>query len=121
MIRVIIILFSVFYLSCNDNKSEIILDETSKNEIVVQKIKIDSVWSGHRVKFSLFTHRNRQYIAYYNSNRNMVVGQRDLTSNKFDLHVMPSPPRDKKSKERRERFSATEIGWDSQFNYHGSR
>ena len=113
MIKLIIILFSVFYLSCNDDKSEIILDETSKNEIVVEKIKIDSVWSGHRVKFSLFTHRNRQYIAYYNSNRNMVVGQRDLTSNKFDLHVMPSPPRDKKLKERRERFSATEIGWDS--------
>ena len=113
MKRVIIILFSVFYLSCNDNKSEIIIDETFKNEIVVQKIKIDSVWSGHRVKFSLLTDENRQYIAYYNANRNMVVGQRDLTNNKFDLHVMPSPPRDKKSKERRERFSATEIGWDS--------
>ena len=42
MIRVIIILFSVFYLSCNDDKSEIIIDETFKNEIVVQKIKIDS-------------------------------------------------------------------------------
>ncbi len=113
MKRVFIILFSVFYLSCNDNKSEIIIDETFKNEIVVQKIKIDSVWSGHRVKFSLLTDENRQYIAYYNANRNMVVGQRDLTNNKFDLHVMPSPPRDKKSKERRERFSATEIGWDS--------
>ena len=43
MIRVIIILFTVFYLSCDRNKSEIILDETSKKEIVVKKIKIDSV------------------------------------------------------------------------------
>ena len=105
MKRVIIILFSVFYLSCNDNKSEIIIDETFKNEIVVQKIKIDSVWSGHRVKFSLLTHENRQYIAYYNANRNMVVGQRDLTNNKFDLHVMPSPPRDKKSEIKRKILS----------------
>ena len=40
MKRVIIILFSVFYLSCNDNKSEIIIDETFKNEIVVQKLKL---------------------------------------------------------------------------------
>ena len=87
-------------MSCNDDKSEIILDETSKNEIVVQKIKIDSVWSGHRVKFSLFTHRNRQYIAYYNSNRNMVVGQRELYKDNFDLQ-MPSPPRDEKLKDKK--------------------
>ena len=113
MKRVIIILFSVFYLSCNDNKSEIIIDETFKNEIVVQKIKIDSVWSGHRVKFSLLTHENRQYIAYYNANRNMVVGQRELSKDNFDLYQMPAPKRLKNAEYKRERISSTEVGWDS--------
>ena len=113
MIRVIIILFTVFYLSCDSNKSEIILDETSKKEIVVQKIKIDSVWSGHRVKFSLLTHKNRQYIAYYNANRNMVVGQRELSNDKFDLYQMPAPKRLKNAEDKRGRISSTEVGWDS--------
>ena len=113
MKRVIIILFSVFYLSCNDNKSEIIIDETFKNEIVVQKIKIDSVWSGHRVKFSLLTHENRQYIAYYNANRNMVVGQRELSKDNFDLYQMPAPKRLKNAEYKRGRISSTEVGWDS--------
>ena len=108
-----IILFSVFYLSCNDNKSEIIIDETFKNEIVVQKIKIDSVWSGHRVKFSLLTHENRQYIAYYNANRNMVVGQRELSKDNFDLYQMPAPKRLKNAEYKRGRISSTEVGWDS--------
>ena len=107
-----IILFSVFYLSCNDNKSEIIIDESFKNEIVVQKIKIDSVWSGHRVKFSLLTHENRQYIAYYNANRNMVVGQRELSKDNFDLYQMPAPKRLKNAEYKRGRISSTEVGWE---------
>ena len=49
-----------------------------------QTIKIDSVWAGHPVGFSLYTHGNRQYIAYYNANRNTVVGQRDLDEKKFE-------------------------------------
>ena len=69
-----------------------------KMKLSLKKLKSTQFGQDIGVKFSLFTHRNRQYIAYYNSNRNMVVGQRDLTSNKFDLHVMPSPPRDKKLK-----------------------
>ena len=111
MIRVIIILF--FYLSCDYKKSEIIIDQTSKKETVIQKIKIDSVWSGHRVKFSLLTNENRQYVAYYNANRNMVVGQRELSNDKFDLYQMPAPKRLKNVENKRGRISSTEVGWDS--------
>ena len=121
MKRVIIILFSVFYLSCNDDKSEIILDETSKNEIVVEKIKIDSVWSGHRVKFSLLTDENRQYIAYYNANRNMVVGQRELSKDNFDLYQMPAPKRLKNAEYKKANFfNRGRLGF-TQFNYYSSR
>ena len=111
MIRIIIILF--FYLSCDYKKSEIIIYQTSKKETVIQKIKIDSVWSGHRVKFSLLTNENRQYVAYYNANRNMVVGQRELSDDKFDLYQMPAPKRLKNVENKRGRISSTEVGWDS--------
>ena len=111
MIRIIIILF--FYLSCDYKKSEIIIDQTSKKETVIQKIKIDSVWSGHRVKFSLLTNENRQYVAYYNANRNMVVGQRELSNDKFDLYQMPAPKGLKNVENKRGRISSTEVGWDS--------
>ena len=101
-------------VSCSENHQiEIIIDESDQTESVVQKIEIDSVWSGHRVNFSLLTHKDRQYIAYYNSNRNMIVGQRDLTDNKFDIYRMPAPKRLKNLEEKRSRISATEVGWDS--------
>ena len=100
-------------MSCDYKKSEIIFDQTSKKETVIQKIKIDSVWSGHRVKFSLLTNENRQYVAYYNANRNMVVGQRELSNDKFDLYQMPAPKRLKNVENKRSRISSTEVGWDS--------
>ncbi len=53
---------------------ELTIDETENTITVEQIIKIDSVWAGHPVGFSLYTHGKRQYIAYYNANRNMVVG-----------------------------------------------
>jgi hypothetical protein len=52
-------------------------------ESVEQIINIDSVWAGHPLVFRLLTHQSRQYIAYYNTNRNMVVGQRNLEEDKF--------------------------------------
>ena len=43
-------------VSCSENHQiEIIIDESDQTESVVQRIEIDSVWSGHRVNFSLLT------------------------------------------------------------------
>ena len=72
----------------------VVIDETYKAEYVEKTIPIDSVWAGHPVGFSLYTHDTRQYIAYYNSNRNMVVGQRDLADDVFELHMMPATSRE---------------------------
>ena len=103
-----------FFSRCNDlPKKEIVIDESHLQESVVQIVEIDSVWSGHSVGFSLLTHQERQYIAYYNANRNMVVGQRDLSDERFTLFKLPSPPRDPEIPERSKRYSATQIGWDS--------
>ena len=85
----------------------IVIDETSNKKIIDNYMVIDSVWSGHPVGFCLMTHKNRQYIAYYNANRNMVVGQRDLKDDKFLLHIMPATTRETNQ------GTSTLLGWDS--------
>ncbi len=88
-------------------KKQVIIDESNIKESIIQKIVIDKVWAGHPVGFSLLTHGNRQYIAYYNANRNMVLGQRNLDDDKFDLHVMPATSRETHG------GTSTVLGWDS--------
>lgn len=85
----------------------IVIDETGKTETIVQTIKIDSVWAGHPVGFFLYTHGNRQYIAYYNAERRTVVGQRNLTDDKFELHILPATTRETAG------GTSTVVGWDS--------
>jgi hypothetical protein len=86
---------------------ELVIDETAKTEQIEQVIKIDKVWAGQPVGFCLLTHENRQYIAYYNAERSMVVGQRDLDEDEFSLHVMPRTSRDTHG------GTSTVLGWDS--------
>ncbi len=88
-------------------KGPIVMDETGQTETIVQTIEIDSVWAGHPVGFCLLTHGERQYIAYYNANRNMVVGQRNLNDPEFQLHVMPATSRETHG------GTSTVLGWDS--------
>lgn len=85
----------------------IAIDETSQTETIVQTIKIDKVWAGHPVGFCLYTSGNRQYIAYYNAERRMVLGQRNLADDKFDLHVLPATTRETAG------GTSTVVGWDS--------
>jgi hypothetical protein len=103
-------LIIVCYISGFSQKAtrdEIIIDETAHKEQIGQIIEIDKVWAGHPVGFCLLTHENRQYIAYYNAERSMVVGQRDLDEDEFSLHVMPRTSRDTHG------GTSTVLGWDS--------
>ena len=102
-----ILLFTLSFCLQNKQDQFITIDETNKNEIVEQTIKIDSVWAGHPVGFCLYTTANRQYIAYYNANRNMVVGQRNLDEENFQLHVMPPTHR------KTYNGTSTVLDWDS--------
>lgn len=55
---VVMILICCFFIECSEGlKKQIIIDETHIKEEVVQTIKIDSVWAGHRVGFCLYTQR----------------------------------------------------------------
>jgi len=86
---------------------DVIIDETSNTIAIVETISIDSVWAGHPVGFCLYTYGNRQYIAYYNANRNTVVGQRNLDEDKFELHIIPPTARETAG------GTSTVLGWDS--------
>jgi len=106
----LIFVLSLVLTNCaNRNTSDepVVIDETDQTESVVQTIKIDSVWAGHPVGFSLYTHGNRQYIAYYNAERRTVVGQRNINEDNFQLHVLPATSR------KTHGGTSTVVGWDS--------
>ena len=86
---------------------QIVINESRNSESIIQAIKIDSVWAGHPVGFCLYSHGNRQYIAYYNANRNIVVGQRNLNESEFQLHILPATTRETAG------GTSTVLGWDS--------
>ncbi|OQB87110.1 MAG: hypothetical protein BWX88_00520 [Planctomycetes bacterium ADurb.Bin126] len=46
---------------------------------------ISPVWSGHPVGFCLLTHKDRQFVAFYDADRVMSVAQRRLDQDKFTL------------------------------------
>ncbi|HDR50488.1 MAG TPA: hypothetical protein ENN90_02545, partial [Mariniphaga anaerophila] len=102
-----IVLASLTGCSQSGPQEPIVIDETGQTETIVQTIEIDNVWAGHPVGFCLLTHGERQYIAYYNANRNMVVGQRNLNDPEFQLHVMPATSRETHG------GTSTVLGWDS--------
>lgn len=100
-------LLLAFTLKAQNTSKPVVIDESKKTSSVVQTIKIDKVWAGHPTGFALLTNGNRQYIAYYNASRNMVVGQRNLDEDKFNLTVMKPTSRDSAG------GTSTVLGWDS--------
>ncbi|AHF90862.1 hypothetical protein OPIT5_12240 [Opitutaceae bacterium TAV5] len=65
---------------------------------IKQRLPVSPVWAGHPVGFALLTDApaNRQYAAYYDADRNMVVVSRALDAGVWTKKILPS-----------------KIGWDS--------
>jgi len=68
----------------------------AREKEVVQTIDVAKVWSGHPVGFALLTHGERQFVAFYDAERQMTVGSRTLDSDAWQFTRLPS-----------------KIGWDS--------
>ncbi|WP_373494153.1 BNR repeat-containing protein [Aquiflexum sp.] len=96
-------------LSCSEKQHEgpLIIDERDQAEVLLKAIPIDLVWAGHPVGFSLMTHGDRQYIAYYNEDRYMTVGQRNLDEEEFELFTLPIFDRQEGG------GTSTILNWDS--------
>lgn len=106
---VLLLGFSLLAFGCSQERlpESITIDETQQTESIETVLKIDSVWAGHPVGFCLLTQDNRQYIAYYNAQRNMVVGQRELSDANFTLTILPPTARETAG------GTSTVLGWDS--------
>lgn len=77
-----------------------ILFFTAFHTFAQDSLEVDKVWAGHQIGIALLSDGDDQFIAYYNADRQMTVGQRKLTERKFKLTVLPKSP------------EAT-LGWDS--------
>lgn len=51
---------------------------SKETEAVVSSLAIDNVWSGHRIKPYLLTKGKNQFVAYFDSNRQMTVAHREI-------------------------------------------
>ena len=77
--------------------------------VIKEKIVLGNIWSAVSVGFCLLTHKNRQYVAYYNADRQTVVGMRDLSDDSFIQATLRS-----KSDQAPGRHSSSTVqGWDS--------
>src|SRR5690554_2488194 len=83
------------------------IDERDQGKVIKRVIPIDKVWAGHPVGFALLTHQNDQYIAYYNADRHMVVGQRKVDEKTFNLFELPVFDR------KEGNGTSTVLNWDS--------
>ena len=63
---------------------------------VLETLDVADVWSGHPVSFSLVTHGDQQFAAFYDADRQMTVAQRTLGTSNWTLTRL-----------------ATMLGWDS--------
>jgi hypothetical protein len=63
---------------------------------ITETVDIEDVFSGHPVNFALVTRENRQFAAYYDTNRNMTVASRTLGSTTWTFKRLSSV-----------------LGWDS--------
>lgn len=91
-----IFLFAVIYsLHWSCTTTQQFRGESLQKEIVTAH-KISDVWSGHPVGFDLLTADRYQYVAFYDKDQNMCIGQRKLGSEEWKIKILPS-----------------RVGWDS--------
>lgn len=71
---------------------------TAQTTRIMDRLTVDLIWPGHPVGFKILTDeaRGRQYVAYYDFDRNMAVASRDLYSREWTKQILP-----------------TRVGWDS--------
>jgi hypothetical protein len=58
--------------------------------VIAEQVDIADVWSGHPVGFYLLTRENRQFVAFYDSDRALTVGDRTLGSTTWKLVRLPT-------------------------------
>lgn len=63
---------------------------------LVERCDVAPAWSGHPVGFALLTEGDQQFVAFYDAEQNLTMGQRRLDEKEWKFKRLP-----------------TKIGWDS--------
>lgn len=58
--------------------------------VIEESLEISRVWAGHPVEFALLTTGGRQFVAYYDSDRRMMVAGRKLGEPQWVYRELPS-------------------------------
>ena len=74
----------------------ILTEQLHAEPTTLERIPVAKVWSGHPVGFSLLTHDDLQFVAFYDADRQMTVGVRNLGSSDWTFKKLPE-----------------KVGWDS--------
>lgn len=70
---------------------------SQSNRMAIEEVaEVAPVWAGHPVRFALLTRGDRQFVAFYDAQRQMTVADRSLGSRDWQFTRLPSA-----------------VGWDS--------
>lgn len=61
--------------------------------ILLEQLPVGAAWSGHKVNFALLTTRVRQYVGYYNADRQLVIASRPLDSRRWEYRQLDTAVR----------------------------
>ncbi len=80
----LLISLSLWVFSCNEN-----INTNQEQGRQIDSLLVDYVWSGHSVGFDMLTVPPYQYVAYYDSAREMTVAQRKLDTREWEKVRLP--------------------------------
>lgn len=61
--------------------------------ILLEQLPVGSAWSGHKVNFALLTTPVRQYVGYYNADRQLVIASRPIDSSCWEYRQLDTAVR----------------------------
>lgn len=83
-----LLLLMALVTSCNNSAPSTTQLHQEDTLQIVEEITVDSVWAANRVWFDLHTVGDRQFIAYYDSERMMTVASRSVGSNTWQKKIL---------------------------------
>lgn len=84
LLSILLALAAFAIISCSTQENAI-----QDIEITIDSLVVDDVWAGHPVGFEMVTKPPYQYIAYYDSSRQMTVAQRKLDESEWNIVKLP--------------------------------
>lgn len=82
------LLIALVFISLKSGEQNYSQRNTEKK--VLKEINLTKVWSGHPVEFKILTTDKYQYVAFFDSLRNMCIAQRKIENENWEITKLPS-------------------------------